>query len=299
VEKIIRFQIADIHFQIYHPEVAFYLEMDDIWREFSCPPSHREAEIQLRIYFPSTSFSKPENCQSVYSNDRMWTLHREGEIMWVENKPPGSRETLWLARANMDFSEVDLFFREEFREGPALLNNVRYPLLQIILMHYLGQRQQGKGALIHSAGCSILGKGCIFPGVSGAGKSTLTRQLKGMESFRLFSDDRMMVRKINGKFHAFGTPWPGDAGVAVNESAPLAAIIFIARGRTNQIRPLPPLEAIERLVPVTSIPWYERDAVNGIMDILDDLLSQIPVFELCFQPNVEVAGFLKNFIDSL
>ena len=89
-------------------------------------------------------------------------------------------------------------------------NPVHYPLDQLLLMYTLAQRE---GALLHAAGVDIQGQGFIFPGKSGAGKSTLSRQLVVQKELEVLSDDRIVIRKIDGVFQAFGTPWPGDAGL--------------------------------------------------------------------------------------
>ena len=56
----------------------------------------------------------------------------------------------------------------------------------------------------------------------------------------------MIVRRIDGEYRAFGTPWPGDAGIARNESVPLSGILFLCHGTSNRIEPLTLREAVEK-----------------------------------------------------
>jgi len=115
----------------------------------------------------------------------------------------------------------------------------------------------------------------------------------------MLSDDRMIVRKIDGNFKAYGTPWPGDAGIAVNKSVPLRAMLFLHRGKQNEIRELTPQQALEQLLPVASIPWYDRDVLPDILDFCDDLITNVPSYELHFRPEPGVVDLLASFAAGL
>jgi serine kinase of HPr protein (carbohydrate metabolism regulator) len=162
-------------------------------------------------------------------------------------------------------------------------------------MYILARRH---GALLHAAGIDINGKGYIFPGKSGAGKSTITRQFAALGDTGLLSDDRIVVRKIEGGFKAYGTPWPGEAGIALNKSVPLAGIFFINHGSANRIREITPKEALARLLPVTSIPWYDREVMDRILTFCEDLISSVPIYELDFKPSVEVVDVFERFVSA-
>lgn len=232
---------------------------------------------------------------------RSWTMYRDGcEYLLAlgaggSAAPPLVGRT--VARWNAGVTEAsvycggDLLDRQNGRV--KVLNPVHYPLDQIMLMHHLASRE---GLLTHAAGADIDGRGLIFPGRSGAGKSTLSCLLAGQDSIRRLSDDRMIVRKLEGGYRAYGTPWPGDAGIAVNASMPLTGICFIAHGTENRIRDLSPREAVERLLPVASIPWYDTDLLPAVLDTCDDLVASVPAYELTFAPTTEIAAFLAAFV---
>jgi hypothetical protein len=162
-------------------------------------------------------------------------------------------------------------------------------------MYILSQRQ---GCLVHAAGFGIHGRGCVFPGRSGAGKSTLSRQFFDVPGIVLLSDDRIIIRKIDKVFRAFGTPWPGDAGIAENSSLPLSGIFFICHGDKNLLKEVKPKEAVERLMPVTSIPWYDEKIMSDILSFCEDMVMNIPAYELCFRPDKEVVDFLEKFVSA-
>jgi hypothetical protein len=70
---------------------------------------------------------------------------------------------------------------------------------------------------------------------------------------------------------------------------------FISHGSDNKIRALHRREALERLFPVTSILWYDREIMTSILIIFEDLVKQIPFYELSFTPSEDVVEELENF----
>ena len=119
--------------------------------------------------------------------------------------------------------------------------------------------------------------------------------MRGRDGFDFLSDDRIVVRKLGDGYRGYGTPWPGEAGIAANRGVSLSSVFFICHGSENRIIEVSRKDALERLFPVISIPWYDRKVVEEILDFCDGLVSHIPAFELYFKPDTEVANILENF----
>lgn len=233
----------------------------------------------------------------IFSSDSSWSLWAKGDENYLVLDPHAiGTGPLWIAKTDLSFKTVTLFCSEQLvrHEGGDLLidNPMRYPLDQIILMNYLALRG---GAIFHAAGAVLKNKGYIFLGRSGAGKSTLIRQFIAKQRGEVLSDDRMVVRMIDGTFTAYGTPWPGDAGIAANKGIPLSGAFFISHARENRVREMSRKEAFERLLPVISIPWYDKHMTEKLLASCDELVSQVPAYELSFKPSNEVVDILEHF----
>jgi hypothetical protein len=294
-------EIGGLHFAISGKASNMLQEPDPAYRSFLGKANnhlgHRPADI--RICLELEGMPDTENLEKLFDSGQSWSIFRDGAGYCLSLRPPAFEQPFWLARINRDFTEATVYCSEKLvsrRNGsPVLSNPVSYPLDQILLMYILARRQ---GALLHAAGINLNGKGYIFPGKSGAGKSTITRQFAALEDAGLFSDDRIVVRKIEGDFKAYGTPWPGEAGIALNKSEPLSAIFFINHGSANQIKEITPQEALARLLPVTSIPWYDREVMDEILTFCADLISSVPVYELDFVPSIEVVEVFERFVSA-
>ncbi len=226
-----------------------------------------------------------------------WVMRGDGTSRWILRIAPGHQLPFWAARVSHDSRNATIFCGDEFvsrRNGDlGLFNPVSYPLDQMLLM--LGLTSRG-GALLHGAGLrSRSGRGFAFLGRSGAGKTTLSRLLHESDSGTLLSDDRVVFRKDQTGFRLFGTPWPGEGGFARNLSAGLDALFFLVKADEHQIVPLAPAAALQRLLPVASVPWYDAGLVSAALSVCEELVLGVPAFELRFARERRVADLIAEF----
>lgn len=257
--------------------------------------------IKINVRLESGNMPNTEALTKIFDSGHSWAMYQDEEVYWIARKPPIYETPLWVARFDRDITEVIVYCSKKLtceKDGERVVSNpVRYPLDHLLLMYILAQNH---GAVIHAAGIEINGKGFIFPGQSGAGKSTLSRLFAARDdqkNLEVFSDERMAVRKVEETFKAYGSPWPGEGGIALNKSMPLSGIFFLHHGTDgrNRIKKIKPQEILEKLLPVTSIPWYDREVMPKVLQFCEDLISNIPCFELHFTPGIEVVKLMEEF----
>lgn len=210
----------------------------------------------------------------------------------------GSFENPILLKADHITKNVEIVVHTSMSSGMQGTLTVddpfRRPRDQILLMNHLACQQ---GFIVHSAGAILDGRGFVFAGVSGAGKSTMTRQfMANSQGLKFLSDERMIIRKVNGEYRTYGTPWPGDAKIAENDSAPLKGIFFLTKAGENGIVPLKPSLALRRLFPVVSCPWYDKERLPQVLDTCEKVVTEIPCFEFRFTPDERAVQTLSDFI---
>lgn len=176
------------------------------------------------------------------------------------------------------------------RQMPPLL----HPVDRVLFMGVLAHRN---AFIVHSCGWSCNGKSVLFPGVSGAGKTTLCRQLMAAGQGRILSDDRVVLRESPDGFRACGTPWPGDAKQARNESAPLVALGFIEQAPEHRLTPISPAEALRRLMEAASIPWYSSALRDLVLPLVERLVSTVPAYRVGFRPDPGVFDVLAPLVE--
>ena len=59
------------------------------------------------------------------------------------------------------------------------------------------------------------------------------------ESVKVVNGDKPIIRLVDGKFLAYGTPWLGKENEGENTSCEFKALCFLERNEKNQIVPIP------------------------------------------------------------
>ena len=290
--------IADVQFMIEY-EPSFLIEEPEPYQHAFVSAGNQCSTdrdvIHLRLAVENIPDMK--GATRVFDSGQAWSWYQDGAQAYLVMKSITLEQPLWLAHIHSGGTQIIVYCNEYLvRSGKGrrvLVSPFCYPLDQLVCMYVLAQRQ---GAIIHAAGVRIADKAYMFAGRSGAGKSTLTRQFAARQEMGLLSDDRIVVRKKQETFYAYGTPWPGEAGIAVNASAPLAGIFFLAQGTANTITALGVRQALERLLPVTSIPWYDREVVPKMFAFCEDVMTHVPTYELSFTPDRKVVEVVEQFV---
>lgn len=139
------------------------------------------------------------------------------------------------------------------------------------------------GFYLHSSAVVRDGKAYLFSGPCRAGKSTHTRLWQmtfGEENARVINDDKPALRRIDGKWFAYGTPWCGKDGININEKAPLAGVCFLKKAPENKIRRLGKLEAMQKILGQTIYKFENAGQLDKLLASLELFLNEIPVYEL-------------------
>jgi hypothetical protein len=260
-------------------------------------PAAGPAALDVRVRLEAGAMPDDNGQRKIFDSGESWSMFAREKARRVRLQPPSLAAPLWSADFALDGLEAAVYCGSLCRRPSGrLLNPVNYPLDLLLSMYMLAPRG---GAIVHAAGVDLGGKGLLFPGRSGAGKSTLARLLAALPEARFLSDDRVIVRKIGGQHRVFGTPWLGSAGVGDNRDAPLSAILFLRQSPRDAVHPLSPKEAVERLLPLVSAPWYDPEAAGGVLGCCEAVAAEAPAFELGFTPTAKAADRVRAFAAGL
>ena len=150
---------------------------------------------------------------------------------------------------------------------------------------------QHTGMMLHASAVELDGKAYLFSGQCGAGKSTHTRvwQKTFGDRAQVFNDDKPALRYLDGRWYAYGTPWCGKDGINLDKKVPLAGICFLVQSKENKIRRLSAKEAITRICEQTLFRFRNPANLERMLTQLDQLVRDIPVFELENRPEPAAA----------
>lgn len=152
------------------------------------------------------------------------------------------------------------------------------------------------GLLLHSSFIRWNSQGLLFSAPSGTGKSTQADLWVKYEGAEIINGDRAGLRKLDKGWTAYGLPYAGSSGVYRNESAPVKSIIVLRQAKENRIRPLGPAEAVRYLYPEITVHQWDSDFVKQVMDLLTDLVLNIPIYLLECLPDQGAVDLVKRTI---
>lgn len=246
-----------------------------------------DVELQVRV---SGDLTNPVD-QTIFNAGQVWTLSRGTEDLTFSFSAPQAPHWGIYRQARIDRS----FCRGEIlvSRATAHLHPFGYPLDELFFIHRLSS--QSEGVLLHACGLvNEQGQGLLFVGMSGAGKTTMARLWAGQPKIRILSDDRIIVRMINGQPWIYGTPWHGEGCYADPQSAPLHRIFVLRHAADNQILPLEPATAVAQLLARSFVPFHDPKAISFTMACLQDLIVRVPCQELGFVPDQTAVVSVRN-----
>lgn len=149
---------------------------------------------------------------------------------------------------------------------------------------------QFQSFLMHCAVIEYEGNGYAFAAKSGTGKSTHIAlwQRRFGDSVRIVNGDKPIMRFVDDRLRAYGTPWCGKEGYNINTSVPLAAICFLERAPVNSIQKIKADEAVMRIFHQLLSP-EDMETVDALFPLLDRMLREVPCYVLSCNISEEAA----------
>ena len=160
------------------------------------------------------------------------------EIPEVGDLIPRCREYLFDSTDSADITiRTDLFQMDYWSDN--LSEESKIYMESGIQFHI--QVLKFNGMRLHSSAVVVDNKAYLFSGPSGMGKSTHTQLWQTVfgEKAQIINDDKPVLRRLDGKWYAYGTPWCGKDGINLNQKVPLAGICFLQQASDNKIRRSP------------------------------------------------------------
>jgi hypothetical protein len=173
------------------------------------------------------------------------------------------------------------------RQGEIFQSANPYSIDSVLrIVHTLMLAPEG-GFLLHASSAVRNGKAYLFSGVSEAGKTTMARLAP--PDVALLTDEASYIRKVDGRYMAYGTPFAGELGApGKNISAPIDALYFLAKGPENRIEEIAPSVAVRRLLRNILFFAHDEKMVRQVFEAACAFVAAVPVFQLSFFPDQRV-----------
>lgn len=145
---------------------------------------------------------------------------------------------------------------------------------------------------VHAAVVGMDGYAYGFTGPSGYGKSThvhLWQKVYG-ERAQIINGDNPVIRRKDGVFCAFGTPFGGKDNEQMNIGLPLKGYCFLEHGDHNELIPMGRKEAGKRILEdMFGFHIVRRRTIGQLLDLMEEFTAEVPVYRLICNTSEEAA----------
>jgi hypothetical protein len=298
----LNFRIGDITFALTSDDPGLKLQAQGPVRHFLVEGG--EPDVRLRAAWGGSC--APAAREKLFDAGTLWQLHRHGQGYLFRFMAPGfGPEPYKTAFFNAEFTSGEICLRGGCFQSNQPVYPLEYPLDELLMVNLLAQ---GRGVEVH--GCGVAdsdGNGYLFLGQSGAGKSTLARLwTRGVDPLagagapvpaqvpHVLSDDRIILRMLDGRLWMYGTPWHGEAELASARRTPVDRIFFLARGEKNEMVPLADADAVARLLACCFVPFYNAAGLDFTLSFFEQVTKEVPCEELTFVPDGRVVETVRR-----
>lgn len=141
------------------------------------------------------------------------------------------------------------------------------------------------------------GDAVLFTAPSGTGKSTQAALWERFAGGDTLNGDRSVLRRVNGAWTAFGSPFAGTSGIYRNESAPVRALVVLRQAPENRIRRLPLAEAFRAIYSESVLPRWNTQAHQRVIELITAVVGEIPVYLLQCTPDERAVTLLRRTLE--
>ncbi len=147
---------------------------------------------------------------------------------------------------------------------------------------------------LHSSFVLYKGKAILFTGPSGIGKTTQAELWRDYEKAVIVNGDVTLIRKCQGKYHAFGAPIHGSSPYCENRNAPVIAVIVLEQSIENHLVRLDSFQSLTSCLPEIFRPNMPENVSEILWETLDDFFQEIPIYRLRCRPDQEAVKLVKD-----
>ena len=110
----------------------------------------------------------------------------------------------------------------------------------------------------------------------------------------MINDDKPVIRKTDGKFYVYGTPWNGKHNLSTNARAELCGICELTRGEINHIERVMPSAEYIRVLMNQSLRGNDGESMLKLLELFDELVKTVPFYRLACNISEEAARVSYN-----
>lgn len=154
---------------------------------------------------------------------------------------------------------------------------------------------RNNGLILHASCVVREGMAYIFFGPSGSGKSTVARL---SAPYTILSDDMVVIKRTNGSFKVFGTPYWPDTKVnrGIKESFEIKGLFKLIKDKEVYLERITRPQAVAEVLSVPNVP-DKFQVMKPLLERVCGLIEHIPCYGMHFLPESSFWQCIEENID--
>lgn len=280
--------IGDIRVALTSDDPALKIGVSTATRQFLVDDDREDAHVSAAW----GDLREPASGKQIFDSGGLWKLYRQdADYVFRFTSPAFGEHPYKQARFNSEFTSGEVTLHADYYDCGEPASPLEYPLDELLMTNLLAR---GRGVEVHAFGMRDHdGRGYLFLGHSGAGKTT-TANLWAKTGVLILSDDRIILRHLDGKVWMYGTPWHGEAELAAATRTELTRIFVLGHGEKNELVPLAQPDVVSSMFTRSFVPFYNPAALAYTLEVLQQVADAVQCSELRFVPDERVVEFVRE-----
>lgn len=150
--------------------------------------------------------------------------------------------------------------------------------------------------ILHSAYMCRDNKAVLFSAPSETGKSTQADLWEKYRQTRTINGDRSLLIRDEDGWYAYGWPVCGSSEICNNEAYPIQAIVMLYQSKENKVERLKGFAMVQKVMSQITINMWNSEFQMKAMDLIEQLVGEIPVYELGCDISEEAVECLEKVL---
>lgn len=152
------------------------------------------------------------------------------------------------------------------------------------------------GIFLHASYIVVNGQAILFTAPKQTGKSTQAELWRKSRGAEVINGDRAILRKIDGVWCAFSSPYCGTSKICQDKIAPIQAIVILGQSKENTVRMATPHEGLTALLDGCTYDVWDKNQVDAAMTIMEKAITELPMVRLDCLPDESAVKALEEFL---
>lgn len=152
------------------------------------------------------------------------------------------------------------------------------------------------GVFLHASMIAHNGQAILFTAPKQVGKSTQAGLWERHRGAEVVNGDRALLRKQEGSWFAFGSPFCGTSGICKNRTLPIKAIVLLSQAQENRAERASVRQSYAALLDGCTFDVWDKAQMETLMDMGAELMAEVPFYRLFCLPNEDAIKTLEGVL---